>query len=111
MCRYSVPKGSRYKTHYACVTCRYTAKEERYATLPCPHCRAPMVDAGRDFKAPRRGNVGQWRKVAVLLDADIRFDSCGCRGPGPRPRTLADARTQLGHRRSRHQTGSRRDGP
>lgn len=35
----------------------------------------------------------------MLFAAGITFDSCGCNGPGPRPRTLADAKSQLGHRR------------
>jgi hypothetical protein len=36
----------------------------------------------------------------MLVAADITFDSCGCNGPGPRPRTLADAKTQLQQRRT-----------
>lgn len=74
-----------------------------------------MVDLGRDFHAPRHADVREWRKVALLVDACAvagaravdplarkwrLFDSCGCNGPGPRPRTLADAQTQLGRRRS-----------
>lgn len=58
-----------------------------------------MVDLGRDFHAPRRADDRQWRKVALLVGAGVTFDSCGCTGPGPRPRTLADARSQLGPRR------------
>lgn len=101
MCRYGM---STYKTHFACLPCRYSAKHPpRYtadAPLPaCPHCREPMVDLGRDFHAPRRTDVRQWRKVAMLVRAGIRFDSCGCTGPGPRPATVGEARRQMGMRR------------
>jgi hypothetical protein len=54
-----------------------------------------MVDLGRDLKAPRRNDIGQWRKIALLWRHGIRFDSCGCGGPGWRPRTLAEAKAQL----------------
>lgn len=54
-----------------------------------------MIDAGRDFKAPRKSNTSQWEKVTKLIAAGITFDSCGCTGPGYRPRTLADAKADL----------------
>jgi hypothetical protein len=102
MCRYAGPHGCEYKTHYACLACRYTAKHHwtsKDAGPHCPHCRARMDHLGMDFKAPRRRNSNQWRKVAMLIEAGIRFHSCGCHGPGARPRTLSDAKSQLGRRR------------
>lgn len=100
MCRYAVHPA---KTHWACLPCRWTSKHPtRWACEDgphCPRCRSRMVDLGRDFHAPRRADTNQWRKVAMLFAAGITFDSCGCNGPGPRPRTLADAKSQLGHRR------------
>jgi hypothetical protein len=65
-----------------------------------------MLDLGKDFKAPRRQNLAQWRKVAMLAAAWITFDSCGCRGPGSRPRTLAEAKTQLQLRRTHRKARS-----
>lgn len=59
-----------------------------------------MVDVGRDFKAPRRANTAQWRKIEMLVEAGIEFDSCGCSGPGYRPRTLSDAKTEMKQRRT-----------
>lgn len=99
MCRYALHPV---KTHYACLPCQFTAKHPgRNDPAPaCPRCGQHMVDVGRDFKAPRRANAGQWRKVRMLTAAGISFDSCGCTGPGPRPRTLAEAKTQLRHRRT-----------
>lgn len=57
--------------------------------VACPQCRAPMVAAGRDFKAPRRGDRRQWLKVELLLRLGYGFDP-GQSGPGPRPRRLSD---------------------
>lgn len=51
-----------------------------------------MIDAGQDFKPPKRGNRNQWRKVALLFGNGVTFHTCGCRGPGDMPRTLADAK-------------------
>lgn len=99
MCRYILHPV---KTHFACLPCRYTAKHPPWTEPACPRCRTTMIDLGRDFKAPRRGNTLQWRKIATLAAAGITFDSCGCTGPGPRPRTLADTKSQLGQRRSDH---------
>jgi hypothetical protein len=93
--------GYPYKTHWACLPCRHTAKflSEQWECMrvapTCPRCRAKMVHLGRDFHAPRRADTNQWRKVAVLYAAGITFDSCGCTGPGYRPRTLADAKADL----------------
>jgi hypothetical protein len=50
-----------------------------------------MADLGKDFKAPRRRNAAQWRKIEILVAAGITFDSCGCSGPGPRPDTWREA--------------------
>jgi hypothetical protein len=59
-----------------------------------------MVNMGRDFHPPRRANLTQWRKIELLVQANLLFHSCGCSGPGARPRSLADATSQLRRRRS-----------
>ena len=100
MCRYS---DTNYRTHFVCMACRHAAKfPRRLETAPrCPSCQAPMLDLGRDFAAPRKNSNAQWRKLEILVAAGVRsgaaersplFDSCGCAGPGPRPRTLGEAR-------------------
>jgi hypothetical protein len=105
MCRYALHPA---KTHFACLPCRYTGKLPQRLDEPprCPHCHSGMIDLGKDFKAPRRQNLAQWRKVTLLADAGITFDSCGCSGPGPRPRTLAEAKTQLRLRRTHRKARS-----
>lgn len=92
MCRYAM---NPYKTHWACPPCRRTGKHPDWVSPRCPACDRPMADLGRDFHAPRRRDAGQWRKVELLVAAGIRFASCGCTGPGGRPRTLADAKREL----------------
>ena len=91
-----------YKTHYVCVPCRRTSKINPYAlgddgAPRCPQCAQPMLHVGRDFAAPRRVDERGWRALAAVLDAGLRFDSCGCGGPGERPRTPAAVRARMRH--------------
>ena len=58
-----------------------------------------MVDVGLDFKAPRRADRKQWEKARQLVVAGVRFHSCGCNGPGPRPATLREVPAFLEARR------------
>jgi hypothetical protein len=96
MCRYA---ETIYKVHYVCVPCR---KSNKYpwdgAEHLCPECRAPMIFAGHDFAAPRRGDKSGWVAVAAVLKAGLRyegFETCG-RGREPkfRPRTSAQVRAR-----------------
>jgi hypothetical protein len=106
MCRYA---GRPYKEHYACFDCRKAFKRasqedvaEREGAVdgecrpvPCPECGKPMAAMGLDFKAPRQSDIKQWRKVEILFRHGIAFRSCGCAGPGFRPRTLRDVKPFL----------------
>lgn len=97
MCRYSM---SNYKTHYICLSCRKSVKQDWLGPKTrdiikcpkCPECRQTLVHVGRDFKAPKRNNTNQWKKLALLVKAGILFDSCGCDGPGYRPKTLSETK-------------------
>lgn len=97
MCRYAMHD---YPQHYACLECRLAFKGEwdrgegYDGDRRCPHCAQPALAMGLDFKAPRKRNVGQWRKLALVVESGRRFASCGCNGPGRRPRTLADAKAE-----------------
>jgi hypothetical protein len=98
MCRYMF---ERYREHWACLRCRRSVKAERYWPQTCRECRQPMLRMGQDFHAPRRADRRQWLKLEILAgEYGQLFFSCGCTGPGPRPRTLADAKSQFGRRRS-----------
>ena len=100
MCRYAAT----YKLHYACFGCRKMFRQPPLYELavdpqpttvtgrvvPCPQCGERMHDLGLDFKAPKQRDLEQWEKVKLLHDHGIRFQSCGCSGPGPRPARLRD---------------------
>lgn len=85
MCRYAF--SGPYKQHMACFKCRIALK----AVTVCPQCRQPMVEMGLDFKAPKRRDVKQWKKVEVLYQNGITFHSCGC-GCGYRPKQLNEVK-------------------
>ena len=75
----------RYKEHFACFRCRKCYKQPPLSDLPeterplpgqvrvvlCPQCRAPMVDVGKDFEAPRRSAVKQWKLAEKLYEHGI----------------------------------------
>src|SRR5262245_61317298 len=99
MCRYATT----YNDNFACFRCRKAFKRRRPYEWPehlrpkklpsppvCPECAAPMADMGLDFKAPRRSNVKQWKKVEVLFRHGFTYHSCGCCGPGLRPAELRE---------------------
>jgi hypothetical protein len=96
MCRYA---QHTYKRHFACFQCRKMfrqpdnhemARPSAPHDFPCPQCRTPMANLGKDFKAPRQVDVKQWRKVEQLYLHGYIFSSCGCGGAGPRPATLRE---------------------
>ncbi|MFI0960063.1 deoxyxylulose-5-phosphate synthase [Streptomyces sp. NPDC021080] len=90
MCRYATS----YKPHFVCLACRASFKQSPLPLRehPCPHCRTPMVDAGFDLAVPRRGNNSAWKALEATLRAGLTFHSCGCDGPGYRPRSTAEVR-------------------
>ena len=103
--------------HKICAPCRYITK---YAPGPCPHCGQALVSMGKNFKAPRRDNEAQWRKLQLVVELwqkKIRHHpNCAyAKDPGAREprwyycrcpwlknfRTFADVKSGLGLRRSR----------
>lgn len=104
MCRYAM--YGPYKQHYACFDCRRSfkwpldARVEFHAPaeVRCPECGTPAHAMGYDFKPPRQHDRRQWEKVRLLFAHGYTYDSCGCGGPGYRPRTLAEVPAFLAHR-------------
>ncbi|QJB69964.1 hypothetical protein [Parasphingorhabdus halotolerans] len=75
---------------HACFHCRVSFKVElRDGLAPCPNCRAPLAPMGRSFKAPKKSNVLQWKKVEKLWMAGIRFPTIW--GGVHRPKRWQDA--------------------
>jgi hypothetical protein len=62
---------------------------------PCRNCGRTTVDAGRDLAVPRRADDKGWRTLIAVLSTGLTFHSCGCDGPGFRPRTPAEVRDRL----------------
>ena len=40
------------------------------------------ANMGKDFEAPKKGDVKAWRHLRRLYSVGIAFHSCGCTGPG-----------------------------
>jgi hypothetical protein len=53
-----------------------------------------MINAGFDLAIPRRKDKPAWRALEAVLQAGLTFHSCGCGGPGYRPRTPSEVRTR-----------------
>jgi len=114
MCRYGM---TTYKQHYACFACRKKFRQQlhhedvketlaagdkkvplvRYSrqlawpeSMKCPQCKGEMHCMGLDFKAPRQTDLKQWRKVEILFTHGFSYHSCGCCGPGLRPKELRE---------------------
>jgi hypothetical protein len=45
---------------------------------------------GLDFRPPKQRDTHQWQKVEQLYLHGYTYHSCGCGGPGYRPRTLSE---------------------
>ncbi len=70
--------------HFVCLTCRKMFNQppsfrrfdsqKRTVQANCPECGAEMINAGRNFKPPRRNNIKQWRKVELLLQGGYKWD-------------------------------------
>jgi hypothetical protein len=85
MCRYS---EHHYKERFICLDCRLSFKD----ISTCPKCGKEMINIGRDFKVPAKTNLNQWKKVSLLVQNSIMFHSCGCGGPGYRPKTYQETK-------------------
>ena len=104
MCRYAVMT---YKPHYACFSCRKAFKRRLRADIKrpgntehparCPQCALLMASMGLDFKPPKLDDLAGWELAAKLWEVGLTFHSCGCSGPGYRPRERRAYREFLEH--------------
>ena len=64
-----------HRNNYACFACRRGFKHGGIETeVRCPQCGGAAVSMGTHFKVPPRHAEQQWRKVALLANAGVRFD-------------------------------------
>lgn len=102
MCRYAIMT---YKPHYACFACRKAFRRRLRSDIDnpglvdrparCPQCRLLMASMGLDFKPPKLDDLRGWEMAAKLWEVGLTFHSCGCSGPGYRPRGRREYRTYL----------------
>jgi hypothetical protein len=95
--------GPEYAMSFACFTCK-TAHKRHFDgapcdypnTMECPICKNTTFNLGRHFKAPKKSDSAQWKKVEFLVDhgflfQKIRLDKNGYESV-PYPDTLAEAK-------------------
>ena len=70
-------RSSAYLHPFVCVGCRRSFKRNgtNRDEAPCPSCGGPAILLSRKFKPPQRSDVGQWAKVAALVNLGFRFDT------------------------------------
>jgi len=67
------PCGPKYLVAHACFDCRKSWKLSDEKSGTCPQCGSALHWMGRAFKAPKKSDTEQWKKVAVLWNAGFRF--------------------------------------
>jgi hypothetical protein len=119
MCRYALTP---YKQHYACFACRKSFKRKLKRDVDpegedhlavCPQCGKPTAEMGLDFKPPPQQRKKDWELVQSLWTLGETFHSCGCGGPGYRPRSQPEYRAFLQERLREYEETLKRwiDGP
>jgi hypothetical protein len=92
VCRYAAHE---YKRHYACFACKKAFKRRNKRDVDssldehparCPQCGLLMANMGLDFAPPKMSDTKGWTAAAALFEVGETFHSCGCSGPGYRPR-------------------------
>ncbi|ANF51524.1 hypothetical protein A0O34_13865 [Chryseobacterium glaciei] len=63
--------------------------------IKCPECGNLMADLGRDFKAPKKTAIKEWKIVEGLFKLGKRFHTCGCDGIGYIPQNPKDYEVYL----------------
>ncbi|NVB85555.1 MAG: hypothetical protein HOV81_44735 [Kofleriaceae bacterium] len=95
MCRYGF---ANYKPRYACFRCRKAIRRRHKSEVDpagaerparCPDCGLLMADMGLDFRPPSKSDRKGWTTAEALWEVGETFHSCGCSGPGYRPRNPA----------------------
>ena len=73
-------RGPAYRVAHACFRCRRSFKLQADPMAPaetrqCPNCGGELHWMGRTFRAPKKTDAGQWRKVETLWLEGFRFGS------------------------------------
>ena len=95
--------GPEYAMSYACLKCKTAHKRhvegspiDYPLTMECPICKEKMYRVGRHFKAPKKNDSAQWRKVEFLIEHGFLFQkirpNSGSYDSVPYPETLEQAK-------------------
>ncbi len=95
--------GPEYAMSFACFSCRTAQKRHFDATpndypktMECPICKDTMINLGRHFKAPKKSDLNQWKKVKYLADYGFVFQKIRINKNSyesiPYPKTLSEAK-------------------
>jgi DNA-directed RNA polymerase subunit RPC12/RpoP len=78
------PSGA-YLVAHACFACRKSWKIEPRENdeANCPDCGGVIRWMGRNFKAPKKRDIEQWKKVEALWNGGVRFQSQNLSDPPP----------------------------
>lgn len=66
-----------YLAAHACFSCRKSFKLSYGESHTCPECGETIYLMGRAFKAPKKRDNEQWRKVQKLYALGFRFNRYG----------------------------------
>lgn len=95
--------SGKYSMAFACLNCKSTFQRS-FLEAPCDYplhsqcasCGGVTYNLGRNFKAPKKLDTAQWRKVAYLIQHGFYFQkirpSKNSYYSVPYPSTLAEAR-------------------
>ena len=98
-------RGPEYAMSFACFTCK-TAHKRHFENSPseyprfikCPICKECAINVGRNFKAPKKSDTSQWKKVKYLVENGFVFQHIyeeqenGSLNKVEYPKTLNDAK-------------------
>ena len=95
--------GPEYAMSYACLSCKTAHKRhvegapsEYPLKMECPVCKGTTFNLGRHFKAPKKSDDAQWKKVAFLVEHGFLFQKIrpfpNSYESVPYPKTLAEAK-------------------
>ncbi len=74
-----------------CVSFKRRPLEAGRRPHTCPNCGGDALKMGRSFKAPKRSDLKQWRKVELLWTAGYRFWGRSKAPPLPARRNAVEA--------------------
>ena len=95
--------GGVYSMSYACLSCKTAHKRHVEGSpldypmkMDCPICKGVTYNLGRHFKAPKKSDDAQWKKVAFLIEHGFLFQkirvSPNSYESVPYPKTLDEAK-------------------